>query len=361
MATFGYTSNGASSSTEIDDDMRLKTGDVLDDGVVDSVHVYCRDYQNNSWRIKAVITDINGDILTNGVGGSADVDGYLTLTWTTLTYSSKPSVSHGTTYHAAFIPNSGTIYYAYDTGGASGVSKRDTSNSYDTPQNTGEMITSTDIVSIYATYTLLKFETLTDNFNDNSINATLWNDDNCSETGGQMVVTANTSTGTYNGITSTSHYDLTESSAFIQLVNAGDTSLSFTTYILELYNDTVDLYWAIEYGATDEIVAYKSPDSVNYTEKYRATYSSTDHKWFRIREASGTVYWDTSADGSSWTNRASDATGYTLTSLTAFFGVGNPGSGSTTVTFDNFNIVPEIIYPLAINFTGFVDSPAEII
>lgn len=185
-----------------------------------------------------------------------------------------------------------------------------------------------------------KIETLTDNFDDNSINSYIWSDDGATETGGEMSILAATGQGTYNGIASDSRYDLTDSYALIELVNAGDTSLSFTTYILELYNDTVDLYWGIEYGATDEIVAYKSPDSAAYTEIYRATYDSNVHKWFRIREASGTVYWDTSADGENWTNRDSDATGYTLTALNAFFGVENPGSGSTSVIFDNFNAPP---------------------
>lgn len=187
---------------------------------------------------------------------------------------------------------------------------------------------------------MAKIDTLTDNFNDNSINASLWNDDGATETGGQMSILAATGQGTYNGIASGVGYDLTDSSVFIQLVNAGDTSLSFTTFIIEMY-DTADIYWAIEYGATDEIVAYKSPDSSTYTEIYRATYNSSVHKWFRIREASGTMYWDTSADGLNWTNRASSVTtGYTLTSLVAFFGVENPGSGSTSVVFDNFNVAP---------------------
>ena len=35
------------------------------------------------------------------------------------------------------------------------------------------------------------------------------------------------------------------------------------------------------------------------------TYSATDHAWLRLREAAGTVFWDTSPDGVTWTNRAS--------------------------------------------------------
>ncbi|MYZ37350.1 MULTISPECIES: LamG-like jellyroll fold domain-containing protein, partial [unclassified Streptomyces] len=38
------------------------------------------------------------------------------------------------------------------------------------------------------------------------------------------------------------------------------------------------------------------------------TYSPTAHAWFRIREAAGTLYWDTSGDGHNWTTRRTLAT-----------------------------------------------------
>ena len=34
------------------------------------------------------------------------------------------------------------------------------------------------------------------------------------------------------------------------------------------------------------------------------TYSPTQHLYWRVRESAGTIYWDTSADGTTWTNRA---------------------------------------------------------
>lgn len=201
---------------------------------------------------------------------------------------------------------------------------------------------------------MAKIDTLIDNFNDNSINTTLWNTDNVSETSGQLVVNAATGQGTYNGVSSKTTYDFSDSSVFVELVNAGDTSLSFTTFIIEGY-DTADIYWGIEYGATDEIVAYASPDSSTYNEVYRATYNSSIHKWFRIREASGTFYFDTSADGTNWTNRGSTtSSGYTITALQAFMGVQNPGSGSTSVVFDNFNVSPVTTSVKDIITAGFI-------
>jgi hypothetical protein len=71
------------------------------------------------------------------------------------------------------------------------------------------------------------------------------------------------------------------------------------------------------------------------------TYNATTHKWLRLRESAGTVYWDTSTDGVTWTNRRLNATGLTLTAVTVYMNgavsstaVSNPGSA----IFDNINL-----------------------
>lgn len=187
---------------------------------------------------------------------------------------------------------------------------------------------------------MAKMATLTDNFNDNSIDAAKWNDDGCTETGGQMQIVANNSSGTYNYLVSDNTFDLTESYALVELVNRGSNLSGMEVYPLDLYSDDGDeALWSIE---GTEIVAYKAPAFDTYTELYRATYNSTTHRWFRIRVESGTTYWDTSEDGIAWTNRASNATGYTQTAIYGTFGLLNPSSGTTTVIWDNFNIIPSV-------------------
>ncbi|MFJ1808550.1 MULTISPECIES: LamG-like jellyroll fold domain-containing protein [unclassified Streptomyces] len=46
------------------------------------------------------------------------------------------------------------------------------------------------------------------------------------------------------------------------------------------------------------------------------TYSAIDHAWLRVREAGGTVYWETSGDGYDWTTRRTLATPAWVTSQT---------------------------------------------
>ncbi|GKQ34598.1 LamG domain-containing protein [Streptomyces sp. A012304] len=46
------------------------------------------------------------------------------------------------------------------------------------------------------------------------------------------------------------------------------------------------------------------------------TYSAIDHAWLRVRESGGTVYWETSSDGFTWTTRRTLATPAWVTSQT---------------------------------------------
>lgn len=86
------------------------------------------------------------------------------------------------------------------------------------------------------------------------------------------------------------------------------------------------------------------------------TYNQTNHRWLRMREAGGTVYWEYSADGSSFTTGHSAATsGYTLTS-----GYVEIGAGNAVTYYDNLNNPPATgttVTPAAVVGTGTVPAP----
>jgi hypothetical protein len=65
------------------------------------------------------------------------------------------------------------------------------------------------------------------------------------------------------------------------------------------------------------------------------------HRWLRLREQDGLVYWDTSPDGATWTNhRQATAPPFTLAAIPLNIGGGaldaTPSAGR--VAFDNFNL-----------------------
>lgn len=64
-------------------------------------------------------------------------------------------------------------------------------------------------------------------------------------------------------------------------------------------------------------------------------YTAGAHKWWRLREAAGTLYWETSSDGINWVIRRSKANGQSYTSVYPEFWV-NANNG--VAQFDNFNL-----------------------
>lgn len=185
------------------------------------------------------------------------------------------------------------------------------------------------------------FETITDNFDDNSIDTGKWTTygSNVSETSQQLQVTT-TLAGDYAGVQTLATYDLTGSSVRVQLIDAGNQSLAS----LEVYPGLLQIdsnnyvTWLVAGG---NIAAYKKVAGVA-TSLYSAAYSSSTHQWFRIRESGGTTYWDT-YDGSTWTNRHSATNPITVTALYADLQVGTWAAelSTTTVKFDNFNLGPK--------------------
>lgn len=67
------------------------------------------------------------------------------------------------------------------------------------------------------------------------------------------------------------------------------------------------------------------------------TYNSTSHRWLRFRESAGTILWDTSPDGLTWTNQRSKSAGTSYTTITPEL---YAESGSGTALLDNFNLPP---------------------
>jgi hypothetical protein len=105
-----------------------------------------------------------------------------------------------------------------------------------------------------------------------------------------------------------------------------------------------NLQWWFESGT---LYAFYAVNGVRTTAA-QLTYDPVQHAWWRIREASGTVYWDTSPDGTSWTTRGSVA-GSSLFSLAMLFpefyaetwGGGSPSPG--LAQYAHFNDPPVLV------------------
>jgi hypothetical protein len=179
--------------------------------------------------------------------------------------------------------------------------------------------------------------TLTDNFNDNSIDAAKWNQTTASgatiaETNGQLEITTSTTAGTNAYLTTVSNYNFTGSAISIKIVDAGNQSLaSYTCWVIEYPNNN----WRISGG---NIVVRRNSVSV-----YTDTYVANTYRYLRIREAGGNTYWDYSADGITWTNAYNNTNTGVVTSIQFILAdtyCSGAEASTTTAKVDDFNILP---------------------
>lgn len=177
--------------------------------------------------------------------------------------------------------------------------------------------------------------TLEDNFGSASTLNGLWcfSTDTTSPvsiSGGQAVIPADTSgevlqTGTI--------YNLTGSYVYAQITPAAGTGCISG---LELddgsQNAGASAYNSIgwQYTVGGTLTAFLTQAGTGTTVG-NLTYSATAHAWWRIREAAGTLYWDTAPDGLTWTNQFSHTYSISVTSLYVLF-YAYAGTVTTTST-----------------------------
>ena len=202
------------------------------------------------------------------------------------------------------------------------------------------------------------FSALTDNFDDNSINGSKWDTEGTvTESGGQLSLVAPAGTGTSSLLeVGNGTYDLTGCAVSIKVVDAAKTGAGTIANVLfeplRLWDSGYTHYirWIIEDG---DIKA-----EVDGVAGFTATYNSTTHAYLRIREYSGTTYWDYSADGITWTNGYSVSNPFTMTELPFYILVqawDTPSPLETcTVIVDDFNVLP--VYPVIIPAIGTANA-----
>lgn len=113
----------------------------------------------------------------------------------------------------------------------------------------------------------------------------------------------------YSNAYSRDEWTLEGSHVEVELATAPTSSTSTTAYLTMYVRSSVDgTHLEIRYNAvTNQLsmrnaVGYADSDAVN------VDYDPDVHRWLRIRETSGSVYWETSTNGISWTQHRSVAT-----------------------------------------------------
>ncbi|MFF1284308.1 hypothetical protein ACFVY4_26650 [Streptomyces sp. NPDC058299] len=185
-----------------------------------------------------------------------------------------------------------------------------------------------------------KLETLVDPFSAAAINTTVWDSVTPGaatlDTVNDLVVLAvPTASGATNSFGSSLPFDATSSSVYAQIGVAANGAGTTRTVIKLTADASNSVSMRLENGAF--LLRVQSAGA--NADTTLAAYSPHAHRWWRIRENSGTWYADASPDGLTWTTLASQTHGWSATAVTLFFQAGANGTevAGNVVTIGNIN------------------------
>ena len=135
-----------------------------------------------------------------------------------------------------------------------------------------------------------------------------------------------------------SAYDLTEDSAVVEVptVTAAEPH-SHAWLRLEEDGDN-----RLELEAHDTAMRFNYEQLGSSFEVAAVPYDAVAHRWWRIREHAGTVYWETSPDGLTWTTHVSLPDPIAVTALDVRLGIECTTAcvSAPSASFDNYNLRP---------------------
>ncbi|MGW0566088.1 hypothetical protein [Streptomyces tauricus] len=147
---------------------------------------------------------------------------------------------------------------------------------------------------------------LRDNFTDNIVDEALWPNSfgTQAEVGGRARVACDSG---YNAYSSAKSYRILNSAVAVRVyapANGGAVTEAWAQVLLKSVVEGTDAGFEIRLTSNRLVMLNR----LGYTDGtfVNVAYSPVDHAWLRLREASGTLYWETSPDGITWTVRRSE-------------------------------------------------------
>lgn len=186
-----------------------------------------------------------------------------------------------------------------------------------------------------------KVSFLADLFSGTAVNTSLWSafgTGTVTVSGGTLNLTDVASLAASTGIVSRSTWDLTSSAVFVNLASAGAQQSTTQAVLLITLNSSNTIALFVNNG---NLVAQQQVAGV-FSTINSAVYSSSAMQWLRIREASGTVFYEYSANGTTWLPLASQADPFALNAITVTLQEGQFGGADPAATsrWASLNVAP---------------------
>ncbi|HEX8424061.1 MAG TPA: S8 family peptidase, partial [Pyrinomonadaceae bacterium] len=205
--------------------------------------------------------------------------------------------------------------------------------------------------------------TVSDDFNDNSINTAKWNVGDAAggivaEQNGRLEVTPPASTTGYNGYYSATTADLTDSRTSVEVTPGNAAAYGAETYFMYAEGNNYVLFAT---GGSN--ILFQTAVNGVMSRTY-VPYSATQHRFWRFRHNRPTdqISWETSPDGVTWNVQRTVARQFSITNLQLSLQAGKytaAATGGTTI-YDNLwhesNPTPPVV--MADNFDDNSINPA---
>ena len=187
-------------------------------------------------------------------------------------------------------------------------------------------------------------DTLTDNFDDNSLDAAKWatqvaGTSTIQESDGKIIITPQANGSYYNYLYGQANYDMTGKRVYVQLKQMSGPN----TFIgLMMWLSTGNY---IEIVVDDGLIKASKQIASVWSDLATLTYNPDDMRYIALRESGGTTYYEYSRNGKTWVTLYSVANPVAVTSLNPNLECSNNDSSSApgAAWFDNFNIVDNSI------------------
>lgn len=188
---------------------------------------------------------------------------------------------------------------------------------------------------------------LRDSFNDNTVDTVKWpNNYNTgasglpTETGGRARVPCDTGFAAYSSDTIYTLQDSTARARIFPPADGGAASEAWAQLLVASSTSGTDA--VIEVNAATGTITFASRTGFTDAGAVTLIYSTTNHAWVRIREGAGTLFFDTSADGITWTNQRTTAAPAWVSDTDIQIQLLAHRDGGTLdfAEFDSFNITP---------------------
>jgi hypothetical protein len=204
---------------------------------------------------------------------------------------------------------------------------------------------------------ILKMDALTDNFPGTSVDATKWTAYGTTSVASSTLTLPDTANSTaYSGISSINYYDLTSSYFLAHITNGGSQFASTQAMIVASRDASNTVAVILNNGnlqAQHQVAG-------SYATLASIAWSGATMSWLRLRETGGTLFYEYSADGITWSTLWSESDPFTLTSMQATvqegaFATTDPAA---TSTWQSVNLPPTGATPALADAAGAADALA---